>query len=196
MARTRTISDDQILEAAREVFLEAGLSGTTAEIARRAEISEGTIFKRFATKEQLFFAAMAISAPPWLKRAWSSAPDEHTVRQRLHQICLELIAFFEEAIPKMMMVMCAQGGFSKERFGQDAPPVRAIKALSLYLQQEQRRGRLGPCDAQILARMLISSCHHYAFMEQAGIQQYLPMPREQYVQGVLDNLFGSLEVDP
>lgn len=195
MARTRTISDDQILEAAREVFLEAGLSGTTAEIARRAEISEGTIFKRFATKEQLFLAAMAISSPTWLRRVWS-VNSEHTVRQNLHHICLELIAFFEEVIPKMMMVMCSHGGFSKVLFGQDAPPLRAIKALGLYLEKEQRQGRLGPCDTQILARMLISSCHHYAFMEQSGIQQYLPMPREQYVQGVLDNLFGSLEVDP
>ena len=195
MARIRTISDDQILEAAREVFLEVGLLGTTAEIARRADISEGTIFKRFATKDQLFLAAMAVSSPPWLKRVWA-VNNEHTVRQNLHHICLELIAFFEEAIPKMMMVMCSHGGFSKELFDQDAPPLRAIKALSLYLNKEQQQGRLGPCDAQILARMIISSCHHYAFMEQAGLQQYLPMPRHRYVQGVLDNIFGSLEVDP
>lgn len=195
MARTRTISDDKILEAAREVFLEAGHSGTTAEIARRADISEGTIFKRFATKDQLFLAAMKISSPPWLKRVWV-VNNEHTVRQNLHHICLELIAFFEEVIPKMMMVMCSHGGFSKELFDQDALPVRVIKELSLYLDKEQRRGRLGSCDVQILARMLISSCHHYAFMEQAGLQQYLPMPRHHYVQGVLDNIFGSLEVDP
>ena len=54
MPRPRTITDEQIVEAARAAFLEQGFSATTAEIARRAGISEGTLFKRFATKEDLF----------------------------------------------------------------------------------------------------------------------------------------------
>ena len=56
MARTRTISDEQILDAAQAVFLEQGPQATTSAIADRAGISEGTIFKRFPTKQALFFA--------------------------------------------------------------------------------------------------------------------------------------------
>ena len=64
MARTKTISDEQIIEAAREVFLEHGTAGTTAEIARRAGVSEGSIFRRFPTKDDLFTAAMMFPGEP------------------------------------------------------------------------------------------------------------------------------------
>ena len=59
MARPRSIDDSVILDAAREVFLELGFAGTTAEIARRAGVSEGSLFNRFGNKKQLFRAAIA-----------------------------------------------------------------------------------------------------------------------------------------
>mgnify|MGYP001134528590 CR=1 FL=1 len=58
MARPTSIDDDQILTAARAVFLEHGIRGTTLEVAQRAGVSEGSIFKRWKTKEELFHAAM------------------------------------------------------------------------------------------------------------------------------------------
>src|SRR5215470_10839817 len=68
MVRPARITDSQILVAARDVFLEKGISATTAEVARRAGIAEGSIFKRFPTKEHLFCAAMTPGGdPPWLK---------------------------------------------------------------------------------------------------------------------------------
>ncbi|MEO6418509.1 MAG: helix-turn-helix domain-containing protein, partial [Polyangiaceae bacterium] len=56
--RPPTISDDRLLEAAREVFLARGIRATTAEVAERAHVSEGTIFHRYKTKDALFSAAM------------------------------------------------------------------------------------------------------------------------------------------
>ena len=58
MARPVSIDDDVILRAARDVFLEHGVRGTTAEVAQRAGVSEGSVFKRWKTKEELFHAAM------------------------------------------------------------------------------------------------------------------------------------------
>jgi AcrR family transcriptional regulator len=45
MARIPKITNEQILEAAREVFLEKGFSGSTLEIAARSGVSEASIFK-------------------------------------------------------------------------------------------------------------------------------------------------------
>ena len=48
MARPQTIHTDTILAAARDEFLAQGFTtATTARIAKRAGVSEGTIFKRF-----------------------------------------------------------------------------------------------------------------------------------------------------
>src|SRR2546430_14366674 len=47
------------MEAAAEVFAERGFEGaTTAEIAQRAGVAEGTIFKRFRTKRDLLLAVV------------------------------------------------------------------------------------------------------------------------------------------
>jgi AcrR family transcriptional regulator len=50
---------EDVLEAAREVFAEHGLSGaSTDEIARRAGISQPYLFRLFHTKKELFIAAI------------------------------------------------------------------------------------------------------------------------------------------
>ena len=56
--RPITLTDDELLEAARAVFLARGLDATTAEIAKRARISESVIFHRYKTKEALFSAVV------------------------------------------------------------------------------------------------------------------------------------------
>jgi AcrR family transcriptional regulator len=45
-----------LLDAAAEVFSEHGLDASTAEIARRAGVGQGTVFRRFPTKEHLIAA--------------------------------------------------------------------------------------------------------------------------------------------
>ena len=48
-----------ILEASLKIFAQKGYNGsTTAEIARAAEVAEGTIFRHFATKKDLLFAVL------------------------------------------------------------------------------------------------------------------------------------------
>jgi len=48
-----------IVEAARRLFTERGFDGVTiAEVAREADVSEGTVFNYFPTKEDLFYSPM------------------------------------------------------------------------------------------------------------------------------------------
>ncbi|MCA1690534.1 MAG: TetR/AcrR family transcriptional regulator, partial [Actinobacteria bacterium] len=44
---------DAILLAAGEVFAEEGLDAPLCEIARRAGVGQGTLYRRFATREAL-----------------------------------------------------------------------------------------------------------------------------------------------
>jgi AcrR family transcriptional regulator len=46
----------RLLDAAVEVFSEHGLEASTAEIARRAGVGQGTVFRRFPTKDDLVAA--------------------------------------------------------------------------------------------------------------------------------------------
>ncbi|WP_257352030.1 TetR/AcrR family transcriptional regulator [Pseudalkalibacillus decolorationis] len=55
-----TQKQKQILLAAVEVFAEKGYAGaSTAEIAKRAEVAEGTIFRHYRTKKELLLSIVA-----------------------------------------------------------------------------------------------------------------------------------------
>lgn len=62
MRRGRPISvtDETIFDAARAVFAEAGMNASAVQIAKRAGVSEATIFKRFASKAGLIRAALGM----------------------------------------------------------------------------------------------------------------------------------------
>src|SRR5438132_7751348 len=111
MPRTPTITQEQILSAAREVFLEKGIRATVAEVAERAGIAGGSIFKHFTTKEDLFCAAMIQGTndePRWfeLVRRSREAPD---VEAAMNAIGAEVIAFFRQILPLMMMAWSNAG---------------------------------------------------------------------------------------
>ncbi|RNB87661.1 TetR/AcrR family transcriptional regulator [Brevibacillus fluminis] len=65
MAKTETTSVNrkaEIISAAIEVFAEIGYyRATTAQVAKRAEISQPYIFRFFSTKEALLLAALEVS---------------------------------------------------------------------------------------------------------------------------------------
>lgn len=193
MARPRSISDEQILDAAREVFLERGLSATTAEIAARAGVSEGSIFRRFATKDRLFFASMGMPQSP----AWMTLLEEIREAQDIHEALLELatalVAFFIELVPRMALMMSAsQGRGQLPIWDRDDPPVMGLRALTELFDHWQRQGKLRPCDPEILARMLVASCNHYGFCHVSRVNDWLPMPGPSYVRGVVDMLLRGV----
>ena len=200
MARTQTITDEQILEAAREIFFESGLQATTAQIAEHAGISEGTIFRRFPTKHKLFLAAMGLpEEPSWfetLEHFQQTGGEE--VRTNLTRLANEIIDFFEDLLPKISMVMASglQQFNPFEGCQGPPPPVRGLKALAGYIDREQRAGRVRPCDAEIVAKMYLGALQHYAFSELMGLHDYMPMPRKTYVRGVVDTLLRGIEMDP
>jgi AcrR family transcriptional regulator len=49
---------DRLLDVARDCFAERGLEASVDEIARRAGVGHGTVFRRFASKEELVAAVL------------------------------------------------------------------------------------------------------------------------------------------
>ena len=97
MARPRTISDAQLLSAAREVFVEQGFAATTASIAVRAGVSEGTLFKRFSTKEDLFAAALGLTDYGVWRAGLLDSVGQGEVQRNLERAALALRQMLAEA---------------------------------------------------------------------------------------------------
>lgn len=187
MARKTVISDDVILQAAREVFLETGPTATTAEVARRAGVSEGTIFKRYATKRELIIAAMKMREVPLWQQRLAARVGVGELNLQLAEVLRELIEFFRMMAPRLALMSSCH--IRKEEFfgaHSEPPPVTAIRALSRYLSAEQQGGRLGPCDVEIVARLLLGASIKYAMNESYGVNAWLPMPEETYIRGSVE----------
>ncbi len=165
MGRPRTISDEAILEAARAVFMRDGTQATTAGVAREAGVSEGTIFKRFATKEDLFRLAFECGHP-WT-RGLSARIGTGDVRQQLVTIIGELLTTLRIMLPRVMMRAGHIGMSPHTMFEGTAepPPVRALRLLAEWFAAEMALGRLRTHDPRLAARVVLGSVHNLVFHE-------------------------------
>ncbi len=163
MGRTATISKPQILMAAREVFLELGVNATAVDVAKRAGISSASIFKHYATKEDLFFAALSLPPrqPVWTAELASSI-GHGDPKADLLRIARRIGEYIAEILPGMMLLMSArqQSGFPLP------PPVENdFAALTAYLAREMALGRIVRGDPTIPALTLMHTAAGFAMSQ-------------------------------
>ncbi len=200
MARPVSIKSETIIEAARQVFLERGIRATTAEVAERAGISEGTIFKRYKSKIDLFRAAMGqdLAEPNWTERL-AARVGQGTVEGNLFDIGMGIIAFFREMMPLMMMAWSnpAPNGLPGPLAAPNPPPIRALKLLTGFFEAEMRGGRLRKHDAEIVARTFLGGLNNFVFLEVLyRANNELPLPAETYVRGLVQLLWAGIAPVP
>lgn len=171
MGRPAIVDTEELLRVARELFLAQGFAVTTAAIARRAGISEGSIYKRFATKEDLFFAAMGFPPEPGWAAGLAERAGQGEIRQAMTDLFLALIDFFRELIPRtMMMWSCRALAQNPGLFQRPDSPVRkSITALAAYLEREIALGRLRRANPEAMARVLLGAAQNFVFYEMMGI---------------------------
>ena len=186
MGRPIKVSDDDILSAAREVFLQRGMRATAADVAARAGISEGTIFNRFRCKDDLFHAAMEreLSEPTWLVDLCGNV-GKGDLDGNLMNLGLAGLAYFSVAIPMSMMAWSNRDGGRP----QVTPLTRITRRLAAYFEAEMRCGRIRRHDAEIVARTFVGGLMSYAYMESVeNAGDALPMPREMFLRGLVNVL--------
>jgi AcrR family transcriptional regulator len=196
MPRPTSISHEKIIAVAREVFLEKGVQATTAEVAKRAGVAEGTIFYKFKTKYELFKAAMTtgFEEPEFLKNL-AGRVDTGDVRENLETAVREGIAFFRTILPLILMAWSNQGsaGLPDIFTEPNPPPLRILKRLSSVFEAEMRAGRLERRDPEVLARIILGSMQQYVFFEMLmEAQRELPLPVETYARSLVGALFEGI----
>jgi AcrR family transcriptional regulator len=193
MARPSTIEDDDLIEAARLVFVEKGMNATTAEIARQAGVSEGTLFKRFKSKWELFHAVM-LSIEARGKRWTGSLPGrvgQGELQGELEDVASEGIEFFRLLVPLNMMsgISPEHTEIAKEKWGKSHPALESRRAFEAYFDGERKAGRIGKVDAEVLARTFTGSLYNFVVMELlTGPLEAQPMSQARFVRLFVDLL--------
>ena len=174
MPRPVSIQDDVILRAAREIFLEKGWDATTSEIAAKAGVSHGIIFKRFKTKQALFQSAMQDQSD-W-GRAIPALLNSSLGRKDVETTLVELGTLFVEKflvlIPTLMMAWsnkqetenpaASAAAANKERATR---ALQAVKTIAAYLGAEYRLGRIRETDFEVVAQAFVGALWHHAFLQ-------------------------------
>src|SRR5690349_10344588 len=193
MPRPPRIKDEEILAAARAVFLEKGIRATTAEVAERAGNAEGSIFNRFPSKAALFQAAMkpTFEEPAWAGRALAQIGQGDVV-ENLVELGTEVLEFLRMILPLVMMSWSNPGssGIPEALTGPNPPPLRVLRALGQIFEAEMKLGRIRKRDPELLARVFLGSLQNYVFFEVLlRAQELLPLPARTYVRGVVELLW-------
>ena len=161
MARTPSISNQQILDAARTEFLAHGFTkASTVEIARRAGVSEGSIFNRFPTKDELFRTAMDEALPPVL--TLDRFVGKGDPRRNLIRITRDSIRFLNQFLPKVMLRWSERDSAASGKVCHR--PREILDSLTNFFETEKALGRIDG-DPAIAARVFMGAVWNFCFLQ-------------------------------
>lgn len=192
------VTREQILDAAARLLAERGLPAvTTKEIARAAGVAEGTLYKHFSGKEELFGCVLRERMPPFvaLLQDLPARAGRDTVAANLAELARVAVEFFTRAVPLMTALgvkrdlLRVAGRLGERGFG----PVVSLRALGEYLRLEQGLGRVRP-DAPIAAaaQVLLGACHNYVLVHHLFGDDARLVPPEEFVAGLVDIVTSGL----
>ena len=192
--RERRISarKNQILDAAISLFAEKGYHRTTTkDIAVAADISEGTIYNYFDSKEDLLIGIMArLSNPNGLDDVPGGVEEDS--REYLLAIVKKRLAFIEENYPILRAVLSeilVNPEMAKRYYQQIVSPVQA--ELEHNLRRRVDRGQIRAVETSMTARLLVAAIFGLFFLDSMGDR--VASCSEEFANLLIDILFNGIQ---
>ena len=163
---------------------------TTAEIAKSAGVSEGSIYKRFGTKAELFCSALQIPRRLPLEDVLDKVTEESDPKQVLLETGHVLIKFYQEHIGRMLKMHAHLNEILGALPQELPPPIKALNAMTTFVAEQIKLQRISSQYPEAVARMLLGSIANYALFEL--MFNYAPTPAEKYVEQVVETLWNGI----
>jgi AcrR family transcriptional regulator len=151
----------QIIEGAREAFLEQGFDAASMnDIARIAGVSKGTLYVYFQNKEQLFQAICSEECEAQAESLFRLDPTDADVEKTLTRVGIDFLTLVcrpEKASSARTVIAIAERMPEIGRAYYESGPARGIALLSDYLKSQVDQGVLAIEDCEIAAAQLIEA---------------------------------------
>jgi AcrR family transcriptional regulator len=171
-ARTK-LKREQILAAARRLFLQHGFAQTSTEAIRlEAGVSKETLYRYYASKEDLFadvLRQLTLEQIPTLQMERIPDPlDRESVRAALLQLIQDLVAAMmqPEYLALLRIIVAETPRFPQvgALFRATVPEQSLVSLAALFRQmRDQQQGRA--LDEEAAARMVLGSLLTYALLD-------------------------------
>jgi AcrR family transcriptional regulator len=192
VTRTRT-TDEQLLTAAREVFLRDGVDAPTSAVAAHAGVSEALIFKRFGTRDELITRAFARPTARWHALLTDEPLD---VPGTLEEVGLAMIEEMRQDMPVTMLAWSRNPVDHWAGHAGEPPPVTGMKILAAWFERQMRAGRVRRSDPELLARVFSGSIVAFSMSEMTGLAAHMPLAATTFVRGLVAALWHGADPRP
>jgi AcrR family transcriptional regulator len=196
MGRTARVSRDQVLDAARETFVDRGFEGATlAAIAAKVGVSPAALLRHARTKRDLFVACMGPEGDDLLPLGFldqeSGAGDPAAVLRRVAETMVPFLKEKLRATVARFVYFKAVAGVGRIPLPFDpqvrpTPPQRNLRFLEAYFQRAVRHGRLRVSNPRAAALSFLATVHSYVFMQEVMHVLEKPLPLSEYLDTVLE----------
>lgn len=154
---------EAILTAAWDLISEAGLATlTTREVARRAGVSEASVFYHFGDKAGLLEQVVLAGLAPLKAPGPGDGPGDTSLAGTLGRLATALEAFFDHAMPVLAAVQADAGlrrSFGRRLVDGDLGPHRGVQLLSQQLTMMSADGLASPgVNPDAASLLLIGAC--------------------------------------
>lgn len=168
LSKKTTDKQQRIIEAAITLFAEKGYANTsTNEIAKKAGVAEGTIFRHYGTKDNLLLSVIL----PFLKQSLPSMADEVFTRlladepkfeDFLRMLITDRLAFFKQN-RDVFHILVKEILYNEQLRSMIAPIFvdTVIKHLHIAIQKFQQRGELIDWPSKTVLRMVMTNLAGY-----------------------------------
>lgn len=199
---------DRIVAAALECIQEHGVRGATTKlVARRAGVSEGSIYNHFTNRSELIVDAFRAATQPIREHAHGlrQLVGTSTVEDNVVTLMEVVIEFLRDVSPIAGSVLgdaelrsWFASGAVPDPEGQPLSPLTGVVELGDYLRREHEMGRLPERASWVTcASMLIGACLHYVYVEllsPSGITSLMPAEQRsarEHARAAVRALFGE-----
>lgn len=151
----------RILKSAREIFFRDGFTEASLdEIASRAEMGKGTLYRHFESKAELYVAVLAENGTAFEERMREAVPAESPAIEKIRAIGLFYRRYWLDH-PEHFGIFWAV--HSQAFIGELSRPMledvtriweRPLRMVEQILTEGMQRGELRPCDAWVMANVI------------------------------------------
>jgi AcrR family transcriptional regulator len=186
LGRIKTISDDDILAHARDVFRAGGHAASTREVARAAGISQAVLYQRFGSKEALFTRAMTPESPD-LEELLGLYPPR-SARADLKRIANRIAGYLVSLTPTLLHVL-AHPDLDRSHlvhWHEQLPFHALLHALTARFRKLSQDGLIGPVNASSAAKALLAAAHSASLVH--------ALSGNSELETLLDQVDGMVEI--
>ena len=190
-------TSQKIIDATMELLKEKGyVATTTKDIARKANLNECTIFRKFKGKKEIVLSGMEqekwranVSPSAFRDIKWELQPDlEMFLRNYLERVTSDFVSLsvglrapqiYEETMPYIRKI-----------------PEAFLHTLVAYFESMHEKGKIRAFDYECLAMTIFSSAFGFTFLKASFGDKLSKVKQEEYIANsvtVFLNGIGSIE---